>query len=484
MTLASFVNRYEEHGGGDLALVLVDVGGRAAVGADRRGGDARRLRARVLALGGAHGPLRRVAQPLPRLRPRLLPAGPRGRPQGRHRRLPRHPPPRDRDAARTPRSGSRPTSTWRRSGTAACRASAPRREAGASARCAPRPSATPRPRRRTRKVARARGAAPASSRRGLAETRESLSWRLSAPLRGVGAGAMIAFGSVARRRGGLPALRRARHPPRRRARLRGPRARGGRQRLPRLQPAARRRRGARRPRGARDRRRAHRDRRPRLLRHGARGARATREVALAGPVGARGVETHRVVAGRGQQRAGRAPLLRARRRRDGRLRLGARPRAAGRGRRASTASCSCCPRGRSARCASTSRSARATATTSTLPAGARGRPQGGHRGPARDPPPRARAGGGPRGLDRGPHRRGREVGRPLARPRGGEVDWKRRARRAEAEREAARTVAYSSANRLDAEVLALERELAAMTDEPLVAAHGAAAVDQPRAPRC
>ena len=43
-------------------------------------------------------------------------------------------------------------------------------------------------------------------------------------------------------------------------------------------------------------------------------------------------------------------------------------------------------------------------------------------------------------------------------------DWQRRARRAEAEREAARTVAYSSALRLDAEVLVLERELAEMTD--------------------
>jgi hypothetical protein len=45
-----------------------------------------------------------------------------------------------------------------------------------------------------------------------------------------------------------------------------------------------------------------------------------------------------------------------------------------------------------------------------------------------------------------------------------ETDWRRRARRAEAEREAARTVAYSSALRLDAEVLMLERELAEMTD--------------------
>jgi glycosyl transferase family 2 len=47
-----------------------------------------------------------------------------------------------------------------------------------------------------------------------------------------------------------------------------------------------------------------------------------------------------------------------------------------------------------------------------------------------------------------------------------EAEWKRRARRAEAEREAARTFAYSSANRLDAEVRALESEMAAMTGSP------------------
>jgi hypothetical protein len=44
------------------------------------------------------------------------------------------------------------------------------------------------------------------------------------------------------------------------------------------------------------------------------------------------------------------------------------------------------------------------------------------------------------------------------------VDWKVRARRAEAEREAARTMAYSSTLRVDAEVLALERAMAEMTD--------------------
>jgi hypothetical protein len=42
-------------------------------------------------------------------------------------------------------------------------------------------------------------------------------------------------------------------------------------------------------------------------------------------------------------------------------------------------------------------------------------------------------------------------------------DWKARARRAEAERDAARTVAYSNRSRVDARVLALERELEAMT---------------------
>jgi hypothetical protein len=44
------------------------------------------------------------------------------------------------------------------------------------------------------------------------------------------------------------------------------------------------------------------------------------------------------------------------------------------------------------------------------------------------------------------------------------VDWKRRARRAEAEREAARTMAYSNTLRVDAEVLALERAMTAMTE--------------------
>jgi hypothetical protein len=43
------------------------------------------------------------------------------------------------------------------------------------------------------------------------------------------------------------------------------------------------------------------------------------------------------------------------------------------------------------------------------------------------------------------------------------IDWKQRARRAEAERDAARTVAYSSMSRVDALVAPLERQLADMT---------------------
>jgi hypothetical protein len=45
-------------------------------------------------------------------------------------------------------------------------------------------------------------------------------------------------------------------------------------------------------------------------------------------------------------------------------------------------------------------------------------------------------------------------------------DWKARARRAEAEREAARTLGYSSMSRVDARIAPLERELDAMTGSP------------------
>lgn len=54
-------------------------------------------------------------------------------------------------------------------------------------------------------------------------------------------------------------------------------------------------------------------------------------------------------------------------------------------------------------------------------------------------------------------------GRIPGRGQPGPVDWKARARRAEAEREAARTMSYSNTLRVDARALPLERELEEMT---------------------
>jgi hypothetical protein len=51
-------------------------------------------------------------------------------------------------------------------------------------------------------------------------------------------------------------------------------------------------------------------------------------------------------------------------------------------------------------------------------------------------------------------------------PQDDEAAWKHRARRAEARREAARTIAFSNSLNLDARVLELERALAAKTDSP------------------
>ena len=144
------------------ALVLVDLGGRPAVGADGRGRDPRRLRAGAGAVGRAQRPLRRVAEPLPRLRPRLLPPGPRGGPEGGDGRLPRHPPPRDRDAPRPGGVDRGPHQRRREVGRPDAAASAPRRATGASGRCAPRPSAMPPRRWRTRRCSSSRRA-PASS---------------------------------------------------------------------------------------------------------------------------------------------------------------------------------------------------------------------------------------------------------------------------------------------------------------------------------
>ena len=91
------------------------------VGAARRGRRRRRLAAGPLALGRPHGPLRRGAARGLRLRHGLLPAGARGRPQGRDRRPARRSSTTRWSWSRTSTSGSRATSRSRRSGTGRAR---------------------------------------------------------------------------------------------------------------------------------------------------------------------------------------------------------------------------------------------------------------------------------------------------------------------------------------------------------------------------
>ncbi len=64
------------------AVLLVGLGRGTRLREGRRGGDARRVRARRVALGGAEHPLRRGAVGVSRLRPRFLPAGAGRGPQG------------------------------------------------------------------------------------------------------------------------------------------------------------------------------------------------------------------------------------------------------------------------------------------------------------------------------------------------------------------------------------------------------------------
>ena len=477
------------------ALVLVDLGGRAAVGADGRGGDAGRLRARAGAVGRAQHPLRRVAQPLPRLRPRLLPPGPRGRPEGGHRGLPRHPPPRDRDAPGPGGVDRGPHQRRREVGRPDAAASAPRRAAGASGRCAPRPSATP-PRRMAHTQVLELEARARELERGLAETRESLSWRLSAPLRW--------SGGRARRR---PAGRASRASPDDRVRLRPsptPRPTGA---SPSPASGAR---PSRTPRSTRSRRSATSCRGYNLLLDVAAGhddlealvivdprteiadpgfcarvreALRDPDVAVAGPVGARDVSTiawwegevscapivHRYYEHGGGEMAGYALGASLRAARRGRLgrRLPARAVAVGRAdpplRRVARHGPRLRPR--------------------LLPPGPRGRPQGGHRGPARDPPPRARAAGGPRRVGRGAHQARRQVGRPLAGPqrRAGGLEGPRPPRRGRARGGADDGLLEHAAGRRGGPGA---RARAGRDDgEPVVARHRAAAAAEPPAPR-
>ena len=90
---ASFINRYAGARRRRSALVLLELGRGAGLRADRRGRHARRLRCSCCRHGSCATCASTRHSGLPRLRPRLLPAGPRGGPQGRHRRLPGDPPP-------------------------------------------------------------------------------------------------------------------------------------------------------------------------------------------------------------------------------------------------------------------------------------------------------------------------------------------------------------------------------------------------------
>ena len=90
--LGLFTHRYEEFGGGEFPALAWDARSSRRT-PSRRGRHHRRLRDGALALGDREPPLRRVARPAPRLRLRLLPAGPRGGQEGRHRRPPGRPPP-------------------------------------------------------------------------------------------------------------------------------------------------------------------------------------------------------------------------------------------------------------------------------------------------------------------------------------------------------------------------------------------------------
>ena len=132
----------------------------------------------------------------------------------------------------------------------------------------------------------------AAARHAIAETRGSLSWRLTAPLRRLSrAAALIAFGSCIVDPDGVHPLRATGDPGRRGARRDGVRVRGRRHGLPQQQPAARRRGGARRPRGARARRRARRARRPGAVRDVRGGVRATRTSRSSAAIGAAGVRS-------------------------------------------------------------------------------------------------------------------------------------------------------------------------------------------------
>ena len=465
MTLASFINRYEEHGGGDLpsfSWTWEDAPPCAQTG------EVETLDGFVLALSPWAVRSIRFDESLGRFHGYDLDYCLQVREAGRKvrdGRLPRHPPPPDRDA---PGPGGVDRGAHRGRGEVGrpdAAASAPRRAAGASVRCAPRPSATPPRAMAHTKVleleARARELERGSPRRARASPGGSRSAAVARAARRAGGRRCARRASPDdrvrlrdRRPGGVPALRRARASGARPSpdsvvyafAAVGTVCRGYNLLL---DSAA----APRRPRGARARRRARRDRRPRAsaprLRDGAarpgRGGRRLRR---------RARRPHdRVVGGRGELR-----------------------------RRSSTATTStAAARWPATRWAAPgaplgevdsvdglllvlspwavrtlrfdeSLSHRATATTSTTASrSARPAARWSPRTSARSTTARSSCCADRERLGRGAHHGGREVGRPLAGPqRRAGATGRRRARRAEAEREAARTMAYSSALRVDA----------------------------------
>ena len=302
---------------------------------------------------------RRARLPLPRPRARR-PAGDRrlrlvrGLPPGR-RRVPR---PSTGSPSRSSRSTPR-ASRWRREPGAGAGRSTRRIRSRRGPSRVPRPG-TCRRRRRSRSPARRRTCAAA--------------WRRPRPPWGCGRGCAGGWADdrlrlLDHRSRHVPARGGARHPPRRRAGLRGARQRRRRLDLPLLQPDHGHGRRPRRSRGARARPSGRRDRARRLLRHGC--ARRSRDpdVGVVGCVGAVGRPQHRVVGGLGHVGLLHPPLPGARRGRPARAvvaqRRAARPTPGPARSTPSTASCSPSRRGSCATSASTSRSARCTATTST-----------------------------------------------------------------------------------------------------------------------
>ena len=337
------------------------------------------------------------------------------------------------------------------------------------------------------KVARARGARPRAASAASPRRAASLSWRLDRPAAPASRAADDRLRLRDRRRRrptGASPSRASGAPPSPTPTVLAFAAVG--LDLPRLQPAARRRRRARRPRGARARRPARRDRRPGVLRQGrARRSRDPGGRASPGRVGARDVRTIAWWEGEVSGAPRRPPLLRARRRRAGRLRLGAARRAARRGRRASTASCSCSRRGR---CATLrfdeSLRARPRLRRRLLPAGPRGRA-------ARSSPPTSARSTTARsswcrdlevwveGHIRSP-RSGTAAGR--AARRGERLEAPRAPRRGRA-RGRAHARLLERARGSTPRSLALERELDGDDGQPVVAAHRAAARGSTAAPR-